>query len=415
MNVETFTRAILSKISEKGKWYKDFLVHLFVLYLSLPSRYTYLSMGRYGSYVESTYRRNAGKSHELAKFNFELIQSYLSDEIIWAFDPCFISKSGKKTAHVGYFWSGCAKARKWGMEISSLAAVDIKQQTSMHYLAKQTPNGLKKEAMLEHYYKLILNEKQQLQSISSILVADAYFSKAPFVQAVIAQNFEFISRFRSDVALSYLYAGPQRGGKGKNLGKGKGSGGGCPKKFDGRVNTKDLSQQYFQLCYADENERGYEAVVYSKALKRKVRVLVIHRLKEDGSISSAKVYFSTNLNRMGIDILLYYRLRFQQEFLFRDAKQHVGLQHCQSTKEEKIDFHINMSLTTVNIAKAMHYLPFEMDAKPFSMADIKTQYVNKLLLDEAFDLFISISGISPNLIKNNPRIIQLYNKGRIAA
>ncbi|WP_052598658.1 transposase [Aureispira sp. CCB-QB1] len=415
MNAETFTRAILSKISEKGKWYNDFLVHLFVLYLSLPSRYTYLNMGRYGSYVESTYRRNAGKSHELAKFNFELIQSYLSDEIIWAFDPCFISKSGKKTAHVGYFWSGCAKSRKWGMEISSLAAVDIKQQTSMHYLAKQTPNGLKKEEMLEFYYKLILDEKQQLHSISSILVADAFFSKAPFVQAVTAQNFEFISRFRSDVALCYLYAGPQRGGKGKNLGKGKGSGGGCPKKFDGRVNTKNLSQQYFQLCYADENERGYEAVVYSKALKRKVRVLVVHRLKEDGRISSAKVYFSTNLNRMGIDILLYYRLRFQQEFLFRDAKQHVGLQHCQSTKEEKIDFHINMSLTTINIAKAMHYLPFETDVKPFSMADIKTQYVNKLLLDEAFDLFISVSGISPNVIKNNPRIIQLYNKGKIAA
>ena len=110
MNAETFTRAILRKISEKGKWYNDFLVHLFVLYLSLPSRYTYLSMGRYGKYCESTYRSNSGKSHELPKVNLELIRTYLSDEIIWAFDPCFISKSGKKTAHVGYFWSGCAQS-----------------------------------------------------------------------------------------------------------------------------------------------------------------------------------------------------------------------------------------------------------------------------------------------------------------
>ena len=415
MNAETFTRAILSKISEKGKWYNDFLVHLFVLYLSLPSRYTYLSMGRYGKYCESTYRSNAGKAHELPKVNLELIQTYLSDEVIWAFDPCFISKSGKKTAHVGYFWSGCAQSQKWGLEISSIAAVDIKQQTAMHYIAKQTKSGLKKEAVLEHYSQLLLNEKEALQTVSSVVVADAYFSKAPFVKGLTAQNFEFISRFRSDVALYYLYAGPQQGGKGKNLGKGKGSGGGRPKKFDGKVNSKSLSEQYFQLCYQDEDEQGYEGIVYSRALKRKVRVLIVHKLKLDGSIKNAKVYFSTNLDRIGIDILLYYRLRFQQEFLFRDTKQHVGLQHCQSVKEEKIDFHINMSLTTINIAKAMHFFPRKNLDQPFSMADIKTQYVNKLLLDEAFDLFISVSGISPNIIKNNPRIQQLYNKGKIAA
>lgn len=415
MNAETFTRAILSKISEKGKWYSNFLVHLSVLYLSLPNRYNYLTMARYGKYCESTYRSNSGKPHELAAFNLELIGSYLGNEIIWAFDPCYLTKSGKKTAHVGRFWSGCANATKWGIEISSIAAVDVKQQTAMHYLVQQTPAGLKKEAVLNHYSGVILSKKEEMQLMSKIIVADAYFSKAPFVNALLDQGFEVISRFRNDVALRYLYIGPQRGGKGKNIGKGKGSGGGCPKRFNGKVDTKNLSEQYFQVCYEDENELGYQGVVYSNALKSKVRVLVVHNLKEDGTVKNAKVYFSTNINRLGIDILLYYRLRFQQEFLFRDSKQHVGLQHCQSTKEEKINFHTNMSLTTVNLAKAMHYLPRKDLNQPFSMADIKTQYVNKLLLDEAFDLFISVSGVSPNKIKKNPRIQKLYNRGKIAA
>lgn len=415
MNSKILTRAILSKISAKGKWRTNFLVHLFELYLSLSNRYTYLNMQRYGKYCESTYRSHAGKPHDLAAFNLELIKQNFSDEVIWAFDPSYLSKSGKKTAHVGYFWSGCASAVKWGIEISSVAAVDVKQHTAMHYFVKQTPTGLKNEEVLNHYSQLLTSKKEELQSVSKVVAADAYFSKEPYVTSLVKDDFEVISRFRKDANLRYLYAGPQRGSTGKNTGKGKGSGGGCPKKFDGKVNTKNLSEQYFQICYQDEDERGYEGTVYSNALKRKVRVIIVHKLKADGTVKSAKIYFSTNLSRMGTDILLYYRLRYQQEFLFRDSKQHTGLQDCQSVKEEKIDFHTNMSLTTINLAKVMHHLPVEDKEKPFSMADIKTQYVNKLLLDEAFDLFISVSGICPNLIKNNPQIQELYNKGRIAA
>lgn len=415
MNAETFTRVILSKISDKRKWYSTFLIHLMQLYLSLPKRYTYLNMSRHGIYNESTYRSNAGKPHNLAAFNMELIRENLGSEVIWAFDPSYIRKSGKKTAHVGKFWSGCAGAVKWGLEISSIAAVDIQQQTAMHYIAKQTPAGLKGDAVLKHYVGLLTDRKEELQSISCVVVADAFFSKKPFVIPLLSEGFEVISRFRSDAKLRYIYAGPQRGGSGKNTGKGKGSGGGRPKQFDGVVNPKKLSEQHFQICYLDENERGYEGTVYSNALERKVRVVIVQKLNEDGTIKSAKIYFSTNLSRIGIDILLYYRLRFQQEFLFRDASQHVGLHQCQSVKEEKIDFHVNMSLTTINLAKAMHYLPNKTEGQPFSMADIKTQYVNKLLLDETIDIFISTFGICPNMIKNNPSIQQLYNKGKIAA
>lgn len=330
-------------------------------------------MSLHGIYNESTYRSNAGKPHNLAAFNMELIRENLGSEIIWAFDPSYIRKSGKKTAHVGKFWSGCAGAVKWGLEISSIAAVDIQQQTAMHYVAQQTPAGLKGDSVLKHYVELLTDRKEELQSISCIVVADAFFSKKPFVAPLLSEGFEVISRFRNDAKLRYIYAGPQRGGSGKSTGKGKGSGGGRPKQFDGVVNPKK------------------------------------------GTIKSAKIYFSTNLSRIGIDILLYYRLRFQQEFLFRDASQHVGLHQCQSVKEEKIDFHVNMSLTTINLAKAMHYLPNKTEGQPFSMADIKTQYVNKLLLDETINIFISTFGICPNMIKNNPSIQQLYNKGKIAA
>ena len=38
------------------------------------------------------------------------------------------------------------------------------------------------------------------------------------------------------------------------------------------------------------------------------------------------------------EILTFYQLRFQIEFLFRDAKQFTGLTHCQARDEAKFPF-----------------------------------------------------------------------------
>jgi IS4 transposase len=63
----------------------------------------------------------------------------------------------------------------------------------------------------------------------------------------------------------------------------------------------------------------------------------------------------------------YYRSRFQIEFLYRDAKQHCGLTDCQARSKNKLDFHFNAALTTVNLAK-MHWLATKKsDSEPFSM------------------------------------------------
>ena len=110
-----------------------------------------------------------------------------------------------------------------------------------------------------------------------------------------------------------------------------------------------------------------------------------------------------------------YRMRFQIEFLYRDAKQFTGLNNCEARSKNKLNFHWNMSLTAINLAKILHWLP-KKDEKPneevvFSMSDIKTQYNNELLLKR----FISMFGINPELEKNKLKIQQLYCFGKIAA
>ena len=42
-----------------------------------------------------------------------------------AIDASYISKAGKKTPHVGRFWSGCASAVKHGLEILGIGLIDV--------------------------------------------------------------------------------------------------------------------------------------------------------------------------------------------------------------------------------------------------------------------------------------------------
>lgn len=37
-------------------------------------------------------------------------------------------------------------------------------------------------------------------------------------------------------------------------------------------------------------------------------------------------------------LMQFYKLRFQQEFVFRDGKQFLGLNHCQSRQKERLNF-----------------------------------------------------------------------------
>jgi hypothetical protein len=71
-----------------------------------------------------------------------------------------------------------------------------------------------------------------------------------------------------------------------------------------------------------------------------------------------------------------------------------------------------MSLTAVSVAKAAHHLSIEKERRgPFSMADIKTQYFNELMINRVFEVFANI----PNLTKSHPALQNLYNLGKIAA
>jgi len=170
--------------------------------------------------------------------------------------------------------------------------------------------------------------------------------------------------------------------------------------------------QHFRPCLQGDNWIAYQAVVHARALKRWVKLVVVHTFNKDGSIKNAKLFTCTDINLDGADLLLYYHMRFQIEFLYRDAKQYLGLNQCQSRKEKRLGFHFNFSLTALSIAKIVHWMSQPLEQrKPFSMQDIKTQYFNEHLLGKFIDGF----GICPKSAINNPCYQELVNYAKIAA
>ena len=122
--------------------------------------------------------------------------------------------------------------------------------------------------------------------------------------------------------------------------------------------------------------------------------------------------FSTDVEQDPMDIYKLYTLRFQIEFLFRDAKQFTGLVDCQARNSLKLEFHFNASFTALNLAKVQAVQQHQTGAPLiFSMASIKRRALNSHLLDR----FIFNLDLSPSVIKSHPNYEKLRSYGIIAA
>lgn len=194
-------KTALYKMRKANKRQFDFILDVFLLFLSIKGKLNFLQLGRYRNQTEQHLRNQFEKSFDYLSFNKELIMENGSGHYTIAFDPSYISKSGKSTSGVGWYWSGVAGKTKWGLEIGGLAAIDIDHHTGFHLDAIQTPNTLESGQLLKYYSSIIIARKEQLQQISNYIVVDAYFSKAPFVSAMNKSGFEVVSRLRTDAYL----------------------------------------------------------------------------------------------------------------------------------------------------------------------------------------------------------------------
>ena len=237
-----------------------------------------------------------------------------------AIDPSYISKSGKKTPHIGTFWSGCASSMKHGLEIIGLALVDVYANSCMMLRAHQTPSTgelkLRNMTLVQHYIAVIKRYKKDLLKVTDIVVADAFFSIRPFVDGIKEYGSHLVSRFRDTAGLYYVYTGPRSHKPGR------------PKTLDGKIDYKKLDLTCMVELHIEGLEgTAYTLIAYLKALKQKVT-------------------------------------------------------HCQARHKNQLDFSYNASFVSQNVAKVMmkeNELPYSMASFKEIMA---STYIAKLIFDK---------------------------------
>ena len=390
----------VSKI-KLNKCRRDFMIEIFMLYLSIPSRINFLQLGRYSRFGEQRFRCQFEERFDFFGFNKALSMPWIGSRTAVAFDPSFIHKSGKQTPGIGYFWSGCAGRALRGIEILGLSVIDADTRLSFHLDTVQTPptNCLQDNdlSLIDWYAGVIKEYLKQILSITNYVVADAYFSKKNFVEKILQCSLHLISKLRDDADLAYLSLKPKTGKKGR------------PAKYGEKVDVKNLDFEHFNQVENNKGIIAYSAVVYSKALGRNI-LLVVEQFLIKGK-TTYRLLFSTDTMQAPIDVIDIYHTRFQIEFGFRDAKQFAGLENSQARSGNKLNFHFNAALTTVNIAKVMQLSNPQTRVNSFSMATYKILFHNTLLLSR----FIRMFAINPNSIKNRQHVNELLYFGTMAA
>jgi hypothetical protein len=130
---------------------------------------------------------------------------------IAALDCSFVTKSGKKTYGLGKFWDGKQGKAEKGLEISTLAVVDVDYNTAYHVSTRQTPPESKEgETRVHDYVRHFQKDCYALPEDVRYIATDAYYTKQSITQAILESGFDQIGKMRCDANLRYLYTGEQK-------------------------------------------------------------------------------------------------------------------------------------------------------------------------------------------------------------
>src|SRR3954447_9692120 len=400
----------IQKVTKITKPQLKFFVWLLERWWMLPVRYNFLTLSRYGGYSDRTIREQFAKPLPFVELFDALYRPLQQKECIVAFDPTFIPRSGKHTPGVYKFWNGSHQRAEKGLEAGVMALIDVEDHMAYHIEATQTevktaqpaPEGVAAEEQgnkgtMEQYAHMITSHTTMLQQYSTVVVVDGYFMKQGFIDALTTAGFQVVTKGRRDASLKYLYHGKQ-------------SGVGHPRWYSGKVNLQKIDKRRWKQCYQEEQITAYEVVVYSVSLKCKVKAVYVVSAKEKGY----DLLISTDVTMAGEKVLQYYRLRFQIEFLIRDAKTYAGLEQCQARSKDKLYNHWNMALFSVSLARWQWWAQLPEDQKqdtPFSMHSVKTCCLNQYMAETIF----SILGLDMSSNKVKALFNQCLNIGNIAA
>ena len=394
--------------------------------LAMNGRVTMLGISRWtkkgGSY--RTIQRFFNQTFSWCRLNGYLLAGCLSDDdaILIAGDETTITKSGKRTYGLGRYFSSIFNRAVPGLSFFTLSLVSVKRRQAFPIIIEQvtqeeeeqplTKTASPKKKKKAGRPKGSRNQTQSTPELSPrllwiqallrnlLLLIGTRFKPVYFVyDSALGNNncaamlkpleLHLISKLRHDAALWFPYEGEY-------------SGRGAPRKYGEKVNYADIPDHYLKYS---EVTGGILTDIYRikarhKRFAQPLNVVIIRKTNLKTGKTAQVILFSTDLELAWDKLIDYYRLRFQIEFNFRDAKQYWGLEDFMNVGQTQIYNAANLSMFMVNLSYVLRqWTPFlqmsVLDLKAWFKAD---KYVREVLksLPQSADLNF-IDRILPNI------------------
>lgn len=382
--------------------------------LVMVGRKTTLGLSRWSEKGGSvrTLTRFFESSLDWGTINWQIIKSHLSKKgkvYILGGDEVIVSKSGKKTYGVDRFYSSIQNQVIRSLAFLNISLIDVENRKaypiSMQQIVKESKDGCikdktkkqknkkkrgvgrpkgsgnknKEDIELTPYLKFVKSSiDRALELINKELdivyfVFDGAFGNNNAVQMVKRSKLEIISKLQRNSALYFPFTGEQKSK-------------GAKRQYGDKIDYENIDDTYLKETDTEEENittKIYQIEMIHKKFANRLNVVIIQKYNTKTKRISNVNLFSTDLDLSYEKIIDYYSLRFQIEFVFRDAKQEWGLEDFMNRKKKAVHNWANLSVFMVNIA---HGLRKNEELKEISILDLKTRYHGMKYLDELFKL-----------------------------
>ncbi len=200
-----------------------------------------------------------------------------------------------------------------------------------------SPELLRIQALLTAQLKLMAGRMPL-----AYLVLDGHFGNHPALHMVRQCGLHLISKLRCDAALYLPYAGSYQGH-------------GPHRKYGDKLAYRQLPESCLKTTTVEGHieTRLYQTQAWHKEFSQPLNVVVIVKTHLQTRAWAHVVLFSSDLALAYDQLIDYYRLRFQIEFNFRDAKQYWGLEDFMNVSETAVTNAANLSLFMVNVSQRL--------------------------------------------------------------
>jgi putative transposase len=203
---------------------------------------------------------------------------------------------------------------------------------------------------------------------------DGAFGNNNALQMVRQCSLHLVSKLRYDAALYLPYDGPQKK-RGAN------------KKYGDKLKYDHIPDKYIKETNIVEGIQTnvYQMQMWHKLFPDLLNIVIIVKINLNTQARAHVVLFSSDLDLAYDNLIDYYRLGFQIEFNFRDAKQFWGLEDFMNVNQTPVYNAANLAMFMVNVSHLLlrHFRP---TYPTFSVNDLKALYRGRKYVTETLKL-----------------------------